>query len=196
MESKDKILEVATEIFQLKGKSGARMQEIADAAGVNKALVHYYFKNKEGLFQEVFQDLIRKTILPIVDVLKGPESLDSKIAKFIDLYIDTLKENPNMVTFIIGELQMNKAPFTPSKDMQDTIIAIGKQLQEDTNFISIHPLQFMTTLLGACIFPFIAKPMFANFNQIDSFSFDEFIEERKSILHQIILNGIKSKKNG
>ncbi|MBB6461179.1 TetR/AcrR family transcriptional regulator [Flammeovirga kamogawensis] len=195
MDSKDKILEVAKDIFQKKGKSGARMQEIADAAGVNKALVHYYFKNKEGLFQEVFQDLIRKTIFPIVYVLRGPEPLEDKISQFIDLYIDTLKENPNMVTFIIGELQMNKAPFTPSKEMQDTVISIGKQLQEDPNFISIHPLQFMTTLLGSCIFPFIAKPMFTNFDQIEPFSFDEFIEERKSILHHIILNGIKSNNN-
>jgi TetR/AcrR family transcriptional regulator len=61
-ETERKILQAAREVFQRKGLYGARMQEIADAAGINKALLHYYFRNKDKLFDAIFSDVFQNFI--------------------------------------------------------------------------------------------------------------------------------------
>ncbi|KXX68947.1 TetR/AcrR family transcriptional regulator [Flammeovirga sp. SJP92] len=194
MDSKEKILEVARDIFQKKGKSGTRMQEIADAAGVNKALLHYYFKNKEGLFKEVFVGLIRKMLLPLKQELFQKElPLDKRIQNFVDGYIDSLKENPLLLTFILGELTMNKMPLTPPPEIAEGIMKLGMELKNDEEFKHIDPFQLTTTVLGSCVFPFIAKPMLLGLGLEKTTTFEEFLEERKKILPQIILSGIMIK---
>lgn len=194
MDSREKILEVAREIFQLKGKSGARMQEIADAAGVNKALLHYYFKNKEGLFKEVFQELIRKMLLPLKqELFQKSLPLDQRIENFVDRYIDSLKENPILLTFILGELRMSKMPLSPPPEIAEGVMKLGLELKEDEEFKELDPFQLTTTILGSCVFPFIARPMLLGLGLEKTSSFDEFLEERKKILPQIILSGIKLK---
>lgn len=194
MDSRKKILEVAKEVFQEKGNSGARMQEIADAAGVNKALLHYYFKNKDGLFREVFIDLIRKMLLPLKEKLFTKSlPLEERIKNFVNDYIDTLKENPLLLSFILGELRMNKMPLTPPPEIAEGIIKLGHELKENEEFKDLDPFQLATTILGSCVFPFIARPMLLGLGLEKTSSFDEFLEERKKILPQIILSGIKLK---
>ncbi|NME70258.1 TetR/AcrR family transcriptional regulator [Flammeovirga aprica] len=194
MDSREKILEVARDIFQKKGKSGTRMQEIADTAGVNKALLHYYFKNKEGLFKEVFVDLIRKMLLPLKQQMfqKGIP-LEDRIQNFVEGYINSLKENPLLLTFILGELSMNNMPFVPPPEISEGIVQLGVELQEDEEFKGIDPFQLATTIIGSCVFPFIARPMLIGLGLEKSTTFEEFLEERKKTLPQIILSGIKIK---
>ncbi|MBD0405042.1 TetR/AcrR family transcriptional regulator [Flammeovirga sp. EKP202] len=194
MDSREKILEVARDIFQKKGKSGTRMQEIADAAGVNKALLHYYFKNKDGLFKEVFVDLIRKMLLPLKQqMFQKNLPLEDRIQNFVDGYINSLKENPLLLTFILGELSMNNMPFVPPPEIGEGIIQLGVELKEDEEFKHIDPFQLATTIIGSCVFPFIARPMLIGLGLEKSTTFEEFLEERKKILPQIILSGIKIK---
>ena len=70
-QTEDKIFEAATIVFEEKGLAGARMQNIADRAGINKALLHYYFRTKDHLFEAVFTALAKKMFAKILSYLRG-----------------------------------------------------------------------------------------------------------------------------
>ena len=107
--TEEKIYEVARRIFILKGMDGARMQEIADEAGMNKALLHYYFKSKENLFKAVFKDTFSKFFVKVKDTLSSDFSPKEKLIVFIDNYIDLIMANPYVPQFIINEI--NRDPL-------------------------------------------------------------------------------------
>jgi len=86
--TKEKIFMAASEIFEEKGYSGARMQEIADRAGINKALLHYYFRSKDQLFKAVFIVLLKKMFEKITSILREDLTFKEKIKKFLDENIE------------------------------------------------------------------------------------------------------------
>src|ERR1700740_1781240 len=92
--AEDKILAAARKVFISKGMAGARMQDIADEAGINKALLHYYFKNKEQLFENIFTMLTRGFWEQISSIFESDDPLYEKIRSFCSLYIDKVIANP------------------------------------------------------------------------------------------------------
>ncbi|OHX65201.1 TetR/AcrR family transcriptional regulator [Flammeovirga pacifica] len=191
MEAKEKIIQSARAVFQEKGKNGARMQEIADRAEVNKALVHYYYKNKETLFQEVFKQVSVETIVPLIEILSSEMELEEKIQFFVNSYIDRLRQNPDMIAFMVGELQRNNLPFFIEERVKKLIDQFSKQLQSSDKYKVVDPVQVLTSVIAACVFPFIAKPLVSSLTDVAGESFDEYLEKRKLELPKIILDGIK-----
>ena len=94
------ILQAARKTFIIKGKDGARMQEIADVAGVNKMLLHYYFRNKEKLFERVIEDIIEQLINSVVRISVRAEKFEDFLKTFIDHHIDFLEENQDTLYFV------------------------------------------------------------------------------------------------
>jgi AcrR family transcriptional regulator len=197
-ETENKIKEAARKIFHRRGFDGARMQEIADEAQINKAMLHYYFRSKDLLFEAVFREAAMK-ILPLVgSIIESDLTLEEKIKKLIHNYIDLIKTNPYIPGFVLHELTQNperiklfianNALLRPQKfftQIQDGIDA--------RKYIPIAPLQLMVTIVSACIFPFIAKPMLHAVFGLDQDGFEEFIEQRKEQMTQFILNGLYKK---
>ena len=107
MTTEEKIFEAAFRVFQLKGFKGARMQEIADEAGINKAMLHYCFKNKELLFEAVFMNAFGKLAPQINEIFKSQDSIFEKIKKFTDSYISFVMNYPFLPQFIIQEMNNN-----------------------------------------------------------------------------------------
>jgi len=102
------ILDAARRVFQRSGLGGARMQEIADEAGISKASLHYHYRSKEKLFQNVFQQDFQKFMIPLVEILRDPVlSLEQRIRTFVGSYIQTLLNNPSLPLFIMQELSSN-----------------------------------------------------------------------------------------
>ena len=101
------VLAAAKKVFILKGMDGARMQEIADEAGINKSLLHYYFRSKEKLFEEIFKDTFAKFIPKIDVLLSSNKSLEDKIKEFVKEYLELLQKNPHLPQFILQELNRN-----------------------------------------------------------------------------------------
>lgn len=99
-----RILEAAKKVFIRKGLDGSRMQEIANEAGINKALLHYYFRSKQKLFEAVFSYAFIKFLPKVTEVLNADMPFLKKIEIFIDNYIDLLIENPFLPIFILNEL--------------------------------------------------------------------------------------------
>ena len=107
MKTKDKIIQSAKAVFHKKGFDGARMQEIADQSGINKALLHYHFKNKETLFRAVFLGAMVEIFPAILHMLNENGPLKEKIPNVVNLYINKITENPQLPRFVLNELSQN-----------------------------------------------------------------------------------------
>ena len=106
-ETDERIYEAARDIFHERGFDGARMQEIANRAGINKALLHYYYRSKDLLFEKVYQAAAKKLFPNIMVSLRSDDPLPKKVRLFVSGYIDTLRDNPYMPGFILHELNRN-----------------------------------------------------------------------------------------
>lgn len=102
-DTKTRILDAADKIFVRRGIDGARMQEIADQAGVNKALLHYHFRSKAHLARAVWLRIASSFVPGIFQMLGSDISLDEKIERFVDAYHTRLAEHPYLLGYVIGE---------------------------------------------------------------------------------------------
>ncbi len=177
---------------------GARMQEIADEAGINKALLHYYFRSKDKLFTAVFKESVFKLFPNIVELLKSDIFLFDKIRLFVDNYIDIINANPLLPSFVIHELSRNPETVVEMiKSSGINPVYFVNQVQQEIEkgtIEPVHPLHLIVNMLAMCIFPFVAKPILQEviFNQ-DQKKFDIFMQERKKEVSDFIINSIKKK---
>src|SRR5206468_8402432 len=103
-DAEQRILDAAHRVFLLRGSAGARTQEIADEAAVNKALLHYYFRTKERLAAAVFRRAATKLLPPVIAALASADDLETKITRVIGIELDVLLEHPSLPGYIISEL--------------------------------------------------------------------------------------------
>ncbi len=191
------ILVAARSVFIQKGFSGARMQEIADEAGINKALLHYYFRSKDHLFEAVFAQAI-SSFLPVVkSVLESDLPLKIKIIKFVETYIDILLANPHIPGFVIQELNNNPGRFVDkfkAMGLDPTIIIKQVIEEEELGMIrAVNPEHFMVNLLSMCIFPFVAKPIIKGVLRKDEDQYYLFLKERKEQIIEFVMNSLSIK---
>jgi len=198
------ILKAAQEVFLEKGYQGARMQEIADRAGINKALLHYYFRNKERLYGHIFEGVMQQFIGAWTEVFSGEMSVKETLRVFIDKFIEVLRLNPNIGTFMAYELSMGGQTVSRviNNFMKDEnnwgpwrlIKVISKGIDNGEINPEIDPRQLMLTLLGSCTYFFISEPIVINvFSGPLKIDRDIFLEERKkSILNTLLFGILKS----
>ena len=98
------IMQTAMQVFIDKGWHGTKMQEIADKAGINKALLHYYFRSKEKLYAKIFEFLISGFVGDLFKLFDDKLTFDEFLRKFIYSYIDLISKNPKIPMFLIKEL--------------------------------------------------------------------------------------------
>src|SRR4030095_9462910 len=109
--SEEKILAAARKVFLEKGMAGARMQDIADEAGINKALLHYYFRSKDKLFETIFAETFSKFLPRVNQILDSELPLFEKISTFCETYISQMQQNPYIVLFIMNEVNKHPESF-------------------------------------------------------------------------------------
>ncbi len=191
------ILAAAKKVFLIKGMSGARMQDIADAAGINKALLHYYFKSKEKLFEVIFLEEAKKFFPKINMIFESELPLFEKIEKFTTEYIDEIQENPYLPMFILTQINQDSDKFLNTvvgknnqPNLQHFLAQIEKEVKKG-NIKPISPVHLLLNILSMCIFPFIAKPMILKKIGLDELQFRRLMEQRKQEIPQFIINSIK-----
>ena len=192
--SKKEILEAATRIFIEKGYNGARMQEIADAAMVNKGMIFYYFENKDKLYNEVFTIVFKETIPDLYQSLNGDLSIREKLFNFIENLIDSAVKNPEKVTFIVNEVN-----FYPNRDVHlDLLInyidynALQQQCDEEAKKGTIKKVDFREIILiitSITSFPVIGREMYSKlYGYKNSIEFLEYHKNRKNTIKSFINN--------
>jgi TetR/AcrR family transcriptional regulator len=192
-----KILEAAKKVFHERGFDGARMQEIADEAGVNKALVHYYYRNKANLFSSVFKDALQDIFSRLSGIAGKNISLEEKIRLIFNDYISFLQKNSFIPLFILAEMQRNPEKLTHIfKSAGISPSAIFEKMKDSFREESIAEKDyrnFFINVLSLCIFPFAAKPVLKAIFGFSEKGYAQFIEERKKLLPLFFMNAIRKK---
>jgi AcrR family transcriptional regulator len=181
--AEEKIKEAARKVFTRKGFAATRTRDIAEEAGINLALLNYYFRSKEKLFEIVYLEKMQKFfgfIGPIIyDVAT---TLDKKTVLIVSVYTDMLLENPDIPFFILGESRNNPEIVLnamPKKDFLKNSVFI-RQLQEKKP--DQDPYQFLLTMLGMTIFPFLMKPVFQKITDTNDVKHRQMMMERKILI--------------
>ncbi|MGD8495355.1 MAG: TetR family transcriptional regulator [Gemmatimonadales bacterium] len=203
-ETESRILDAAREVFLRRGTAGARMAEIAEEAGVNQALLHYYFRSKAGLAEAVFQRAARELFPPVLRTLASEAPLEEKVREVVRIELDTLQRNPFLPGYVLSELNHHPervGQFVESMTgvQLDTVAPrmfdrLGAQIDEAVAAGELRPIaaeQFVINLLSLCIFPFAARPLLVAVMGMDDDAFGAMIERRKTELPEFFLRGLR-----
>lgn len=196
--TENKIAKAANDEFVERGYSGARMQAIADKAGINKSLLHYYYRTKDKLFELVFSNAIKLLFPKIFKIFKNDQTLLDKIRTFTSEYIDLIIKNPHIPNFIIHELNTNPNGIaTHLSDLDFNLDPLRNQISESIingEIIEIDSNELIINIVSLCVFPIVAKPIIKSVvynNSIDDYN--ALIEKRKISVANFVINSIKVK---
>ena len=190
------IKEAAKEVFLQKGYDGARMQDIADKTGFNKALLHYYFRSKEKLFDVIFFEQFGKLIAQVKQGIRGEMNLHDKLEFFIDNYIGMLEQNPYLPLFVINELSRNPDRFMDKiKSFEvypEAAAMIGMMLEamEEGKIKKYNPFHLLMNIMSLSVFPFIAKPMIMYITDVEEEDWQTIMKDRKEQVKAFVFNAL------
>lgn len=196
--TEEQILSAARRVFVRDGMTGARMQDIADEAGINKALLHYYFKNKEKLFEVIFMEAANRLFPKINEIFTAELPLFEKIERFCDEYITLVMENPYLPLFVLNEIHRNPDYFLgkvwkgKSTPKPEKFLAQIEAERVKGTIKNIHPLHLLMNMLSMTIFPFVAKPMIQKNMGLDETHFKAAMEQRKKEIPKFIMDAIRA----
>ena len=188
------ILIAAREVFIAKGFEGARMQEIADQAGINKALLHYYFRSKEKLFEAVFSEVASNLFPAMKQMLEAELELKEKITLFIRIYLKALEENPFIPAFILNTLNTNPDSFLKYiKKAGLNPKLLQKQIDDEAARGIIRTIKaehLLVNIIAMCIFPFVARPIVQNVFDMNNDEYQAYLKSRQTEIVDFVLKSI------
>ena len=196
--TEDQILTAAKNVFQRKGMDGSRMQEIADEAGINKAMLHYYYRSKQLLFEAVFKNAYSLLAPQLNKILNDDSSIEDKIRNFTSNYISFISKHPYLPSFIVQEINRNPSFILKIKANNEAfpnLEKFKKQVAIEIESGTLKPIsgeQLFINILSLSIFPFIGSSMIKAIADIDDKSFNQIINDRKTEVANFIINSINA----
>lgn len=194
--TEEKIKDAAHQLFLEKGFGSTTTRDIAERANTNIALVNYYFRSKENLFQEVFQESFANTFKPVAQILNDDLPLEVKVYKFVDHMTELLKRDPMMPLFVLSEMRGGQSNMCAIMLESGAFNSSNFQthLEQEAQSGKIRPvdaLQVETSLMSMVLFPFLSMHILKMKHQMDDAGFEKFVEDRKKIIPEIILSYLK-----
>jgi TetR/AcrR family transcriptional regulator len=194
------IKKTAKKVFFQKGFLDATTQEIADEAGVNRALIHYYFRSREQLLDTLIEESVREKKEKMRAILTSSLTFREKIAQYIDVMIDRGIEYPYMENFLITEMarKPEQMKVLCAVDKIKSSDLIKKELEEEIAKGRVAPVtaqHFMINLSSMCAYPVIAKPIFQIVHGMSDSDYKKFLLERKQVIYTSIFNEPLPKKS-
>ena len=192
------ILNTARKHFVSNGFAGTRMQGIADEAKINKALLHYYFRSKAKLYEEVIDSTLNTLIPPLVEAMGESGSFAVRLDRIIDAYITNLIKHPDIPIFIVSELSQRQESFIEKikkrtdffPAVQSFIIQMSIEMEEGI-IRKMAPMHLFLNIVGLIVFPFIAKPIFQTVLNVEQSEFEDLMHERKEVVMEFIHAALK-----
>jgi TetR/AcrR family transcriptional regulator len=194
-DTKTRILDAADAIFVQRGIDGARMQEIADHAGLNKALLHYHFRSKADLARAVWLRIASSFAPAIIQMMASDLSLDEKIDRFVDAYHTKLTRHPYLLAYVISEAVRHpdfaEAFYSPERHeaVRRMLDRLREQIDERAKAKQVAPIstdQFFITLVSGCLFPFAAQPMIGDVLGLRPAGVRQFMKRRRTELPALL----------
>jgi TetR/AcrR family transcriptional regulator len=194
------ILDAAMKVFTRKGFAAARMEEIAKEAGINRALLHYYHRDKQTMFNRIFESRFKEFFKGLFVIFESDNiSLFEKIKRMVDHEISTLIKHPDLARFIITEIAQSpdllieygkKLGVNPRMFIE----AFERQVAKEVSDGIIKPIegkQLLINIMSLCIYPFVARPIIQTMMTVDETNFYQMAEQRKKEVSEFIINAIK-----
>jgi AcrR family transcriptional regulator len=192
----EKIKSAAKKLFTKKGYAAIRTRDIAEEAGINLALLNYYFRSKKKLFELVMKENIHLFLGAMIENINNtPRTFDEQLDFIVDHYIDLLLQNPDLPFFVLNLLQSGKLPaedkddplFRNIQQLRNSFLKNIQQAMEKGKVKNIHPLHVIANMMGLIIFPFIARSLLmARSGHISRKEFEELMIERKQLIPEWI----------
>lgn len=189
------ILQAAYEVFVEKGFDSAKMQDIANKAGIARTVLNYYFRTKNALYQHIAKQILQLALPQILSTLNSDLAFDLKIEKFVDQYIELALKHPFMPLFIVNELHALGPEFVTQmlggqRPNLDPFLAHVKAEIQAGRMRNVDPLQVPLHVLGLCAFPFLGKPMLQIITGVDDVVFRQLMQQRKQEVYTLITRGL------
>ena len=199
-----RILDAAHAVFLRRGTAGARTQEIAREAGVNSALLHYYFRSKARLAEAVFQRAAAELMPAVIRILASDAELEAKVEQVVDVELKQLLRTPYLPGYVLSELthhpERARQLFSAATGLSPADVGarlfkvLGAQIRARVKAGRMHPIapeQFAINLLALCVFPFAARPMVMALLGLDDAGFQQFIDRRRRELATFFLRALR-----
>ncbi|WP_029905698.1 TetR/AcrR family transcriptional regulator [Prevotella sp. 10(H)] len=188
--TEERIKQAARKVFQEKGYGQARTRDIADAAGINLALLNYYFRSKEKLFDIIMEESMQQVFGLIVGLVNDEKiGLSEKIDLIVNRYIDSLWENPNLPLFVLSEIQANPRKVMEKAGLSNHIIVgnyLYKQVQEQIDIKGIKgltPLHVFVNIVSMTVFPIVGRPLLLSMHSpMTDEEYKDFVDGRRTLI--------------
>lgn len=174
------------------------MEEIAKEAGINRALLHYYFRDKETMFNIIFETRFKEFFTGLFGVFQSNAPLYEKIRNIVDHEITVLSKHPDLARFVIMEIAQQpdrliqfgqKLGLNPRLMLEN----FQKEIRQNVQDGKIRPVdgrQLLMNIISICIYPFVAKPIIKTMMQMDENTFADLMEKRKKDAYEFIIHAI------
>lgn len=196
--TEDNILEAARQVFMQKGFAAARMCDIAKAANINPALLHYYFRKKDKLFSVIFEQESSNFHSDLLSILRSDRPFFEKLRLMVEKEIQKVVSAPYLPMFVLNEMHSNpeRAQQCLGADHRHTELYNAFQevvVAEQTagRIRPVCPRQLFLSMLGLTMFPFLAQPMIKMAMGIDHCSFDQLIADRSEYVSDMLLKSLQ-----
>jgi AcrR family transcriptional regulator len=192
--TEEKIRQAARKVFTRKGFAATRTRDIAEEAGINLALLSYYFRSKQKLFDIIMMENMQQFLQAMHGELSNEHNtLIEKVAAIADNYIDLLKTQPDLPIFIMTELKTNPGKLAADLNIKQVVMKSRFAVQLKEANPTINPLHFLMNIVGLTVFPFIASPLLMVIGDLKQPGFNKLMEERKKLIPVWIKAMLKAK---
>jgi AcrR family transcriptional regulator len=185
--TEERIKEAARKLFTLKGFAATRTRDIAEEAGINLALLNYYFRSKQKLFDLVMLENFQQFIKGItVNFLDETLSFDQRIERIVVAYVDMLTRLPDLPMFILNEIRGNPSKIAAKLNTEIAPMRqnMFKQLiaSNEAGKTNLEPFHFIANLIGLTVFPFVGRPILQRVTEVTDEQFRLYMEDRKRLV--------------
>jgi AcrR family transcriptional regulator len=182
--AEQKIVEAAQKLFTEKGYHATKTRDIAQEAGINLALLNYYFRSKEKLFEIIMKENTSRFMQVIIGIINNEStSIEQKLELLVENYIDMLLVNPDTPLFILSHAKQDDQRLRMREKMMESFFMKQVMLAKKAGKIGeIDPLNLMMNLVAMTIFPFIARHLLQGGKGVSSAQFNAVMEQRKKLI--------------
>jgi TetR/AcrR family transcriptional regulator len=184
--TEEHIKDIAKKVFFSEGRLNATTQEIANAAGVNRTLLNYYFRSREALFELVFHETMENFRIQVDAIIVLDSPLKKRLEKLIDLLLEEMSKYPYREIFFITQINQNskEEKIGPPPEGENHWACFLKDIQSEIeigNIPKMNPMDYVINIYALCIYPFLMKPVYTHMFQTSTDDYEALLKNRKEI---------------
>lgn len=194
-ETRQRIVHAARELFVQHGQDGVNMRELAEQAGVNKGLLHYYFRSKEAIFREVFQYQAGRLYTDLLHILEGKGKLEKKVGPMVARYFSLLHETPGLPAFVLFEVQRDPS-MVANSPLRDILLKVAAYIEPELMKRKLPTarksgIHFLLDMVSLCAFTFSMLPAVGMALGMGKKDQEAFLEQRQQHIVSVLTNSLK-----